>query len=655
MSYLILIIGMVLGAALAGVILSRTVRRQPASTAWPDLEGVAMGAMVIRGRQVLRANARCGEILGVDAELLVGAGTRPYYLDEAAYETFERDVLEVCREGQRFRGDIRLRRVDGTPFWAYLVGGLLVPGQPEAGMLWFLEDVTERVEAQLDLSEVLSLNQKLIAASPTGILLYQAADGSCVMANQAAARIVDARTEDLLKQNFRRIASWKECGLREGADRALASGMEQRLEAHFTSSFGKELWVVAHFVPFMSRGERILLLLLDDISERVRAASALRATEEKYRVVVETLNEGLALVDAEGRFTFCNGRLCEMSGYALDEMIGQHYSTFVSEADLPSLVAMQLLSSSMQAETFELGLVRRDRSVMESRVSLASVMGPQGTPVALAILVTDISVRKRVERERERLLGELEQKNKELETLLYVASHDLRSPLVNIQGFSQRLAKSLDEIRRHQEGADSLEAFRAAIAPHVQERMPSSLEFIKASGVKMDAIINGLLSLSRAGRMVLRAETLDMNALLRTCSASLAFQLQSAEGVLEVDDLPPCKADPNQTAQIVSNLLDNAVKYRHPDRPLRIRVQGRVAGDVCVYSVQDNGKGISPEYRERIWEIFQRLDPLGPIQGEGLGLTLVRRMAERNGGRVWVDSAPENGCVFHLELPVGSS
>jgi signal transduction histidine kinase len=225
---------------------------------------------------------------------------------------------------------------------------------------------------------------------------------------------------------------------------------------------------------------------------------------------------------------------------------------------------------------------------------------------------------------------------------------------VNIQGFSQRLAKSLEEVRRHQESAESLAAFSAAIAPHLLERMPASLDFIRASGAKMDAIINGLLTLSRAGRMVLRAESLDMDAILRSCTAALAYQVQSAEGVFQIDSLPSCKADPVQVAQIFSNLLDNAVKYRHPDRPLRVHVSGRVAGAMCEYCIEDNGLGIPREHQERIWEIFQRLDPRGSIQGNGLGLTLVRRMVERNGGRIELTSNEGVGCTFRLVLPVGS-
>jgi len=653
MPYLTLAIGLLLGAAIAGLARARGSRRAGRGGTLAALENSAMGVVLLRDRKVVWANARCAALLGADAESLAGVGTQGWHQDEAAYAAFGGIVAGLAEPGSAFRGEVRMRRVDGSPFWAYLVGGPFVPGRPEEGVLWFMEDVSDRVEAQMDLAEVLSLNQKLIAASPTAILLYREADGACVMANEAAGRILQGSTADLLQQNFRRLDSWKETGLREAADRALATGADQTLEVHFTSTFGKEVWAVVHLVPFTSRGERLLLLLGDDVSGKVEATRALRASEEKYRVVVETLNEGLALMDATGALTFCNQRLAEMGGYQPGEMLGRHYSAFVSEASLPYLESMAILQRPAASESFDAGLRRRDGSVLESRISLASVHDAQGAITALAILVTDISAAKRVERERERLLDELEQKNKELETLLYVASHDLRSPLVNIQGFSQRLGRSLEELRRTLEGAESLEGFAAAAAPHLQERMPSSLEFIRASGTRMDAIINGLLTLSRAGRMVLRTGPLDMNAVLASCSKTLAYQFESVEGTLQVEDLPPCVADAAQATQIVANLLDNAVKYRHGDRPLRVRVSGRVAGDVSEYCVEDNGVGISTEHQDRIWEIFQRLDPQGPVPGEGLGLTLVRRMAERNGGRVRVASTPGLGSRFFLELPRG--
>ena len=219
------------------------------------------------------------------------------------------------------------------------------------------------------------------------------------------------------------------------------------------------------------------------------------------------------------------------------------------------------------------------------------------------MLVTDISVRKRSERERDLLMAELEQKNKELETLVYVASHDLRSPLVNIQGFSQRLGRSLELLEGQLDAGGSMDDLRAAALPLLKERMPAALEFIRgggggASGAKMDAIINGLLRLSRAGRMMLRAEALDMNRLLESAAAAMAFQLQEAEGEVLLEDLPPCLGG--------SGAGGAGVRQSPGTTPSSTAGRGRRcasgfrprSGDgQVVYGVEDNGIGIPVEHR----------------------------------------------------------
>jgi len=405
----------------------------------------------------------------------------------------------------------------------------------EGGAFWSLEDVTARVEAQELQAEGLALNQKLIASSATGILLLRAVDGCCVLANEAACRMLGEDRAQLLEGSFRRRPAWLRSGLADAVEAALAGPAEQRLELSVALEGAAPVWLDLQLVPFTSRGERLLLVMMVDVSERMQAGLELRRTEKA----------------------------------------------------------------------------------------------------------------------REALLEELKQKNKELETLVHVASHDLRSPLVNIQGFSQRLGKGLDELRRRLEQPGTPEALGEALLPLLQERLPAALGYIRASGAKMDAIINGLLRLSRAGRMVLRTEVLDMDHLLLSAAASMAFQFQSVEGDLQLEPLPPCLADPAQIAQVFSNLLDNAIKYRDPARPLQVRVSGWREGPTAHYVVADNGLGVPAGQQDRIWEIFQRLDPTGPAPGEGLGLTLVRRMVERNGGRVSVSTPDGPGCRFQVELPAG--
>jgi signal transduction histidine kinase len=278
-------------------------------------------------------------------------------------------------------------------------------------------------------------------------------------------------------------------------------------------------------------------------------------------------------------------------------------------------------------------------------------LGPDG----FATIFFDISSSKRAEAERERLLAELERKNKELESIVYVASHDLRSPLVNIQGFGTRLEKDCAELAElvgaMVDGAEGDAGLADEIEAIALTRLPKSLDFIRSSGRKMDKLISGLLNLSRVGRAELAQERLDMDALLADIASSVAFQLEKAGATLEIGSLPPCLGDGEQIAQSFSNLRDNALKYRSPERPLRISVMGRRVGDEAEYVVTDNGIGIAAEHFEKIWELFYRLDPSDGTAGDGLGLSLVRRIVDRHGGRVSLESERGSGSRFIVTLP----
>jgi len=247
--------------------------------------------------------------------------------------------------------------------------------------------------------------------------------------------------------------------------------------------------------------------------------------------------------------------------------------------------------------------------------------------------------------------AELGRKNEEMEGMIYAASHDLRSPLVNIQGFSQRLEKAAAEIGRRLAEPDVPPALRDALAKPLNERIPSSLDFIKASSRKMDALVNALLRLSRAGRVTLSLQPLDMDAMLRDIVASLTIQLQGAEGSITVEPLPGCLGDSSQINQVFSNLLDNALKYGHPQRPPTILIAGYRRGERAIYEVADNGIGIAPEFQAKAWELFHRLNPNGPVPGEGIGLPLVRRIIARHHGRISLESAAGEGCRFIIDLP----
>ena len=251
--------------------------------------------------------------------------------------------------------------------------------------------------------------------------------------------------------------------------------------------------------------------------------------------------------------------------------------------------------------------------------------------------------------------AELAGKNDEMEAMIYSASHDLRSPLVNIQGFSQRLEKGMADIVARLSQADVPPEVPATLNKLLQERMPTALSFIKTSSLKMDSLINGLLRLSRAGRAQLTIQVLDMNAMLMEITQTLAIQIQQAGASVVIEPLPTCFADASQLNQVFTNLLDNAIKYRDPARPLELRVSGELLGKSVRYVVSDNGPGIGKEFQGKVWELFHRLDPAGPIAGEGLGLTLARRIIDRLHGQIRLESTLGEGSRFIIELPAVST
>ncbi|WP_353646057.1 ATP-binding protein [Mesorhizobium sp. WSM2239] len=244
---------------------------------------------------------------------------------------------------------------------------------------------------------------------------------------------------------------------------------------------------------------------------------------------------------------------------------------------------------------------------------------------------------------------ELRRANEEIQNFAYVVSHDLRSPLVNIMGFTSELEIIRKDLfgaspgpRAEGEAADSDES--------LGRDFDEALSFIKSSISRMDRLIKAILKLTREGRRELRPEWIDMTGLVRSIAEGLGYQAQMSRASIEVEPLPPFVGDRLAVEQIFGNLLENALKYLRDDTPGQIRVSGHTAASGLVYEVQDNGRGIEAKDLDRIFEIFRRSGPQDR-PGEGIGLTHVRTLAHRLGGTITVRSEPGQGSTFVVTLP----
>ncbi|HEY0554573.1 MAG TPA: ATP-binding protein, partial [Thermoanaerobaculia bacterium] len=247
---------------------------------------------------------------------------------------------------------------------------------------------------------------------------------------------------------------------------------------------------------------------------------------------------------------------------------------------------------------------------------------------------------------------ELRQKTGEVETFVYSVSHDLRSPLVNLQGFSRELDGSVRDLRHLFAGADLPAATRGRIAA-IDRDMTESLRFIQTAVSRSGNIIDALLRLSRAGRIEYQWQPVDVGSVVHRIVDAMRATVEQRGAEVIAGDLPPAWGDPTALDQVFANLIGNALNYLDPSRPGRIEIGARapgVPGAPITYWVRDNGVGIAEGHQSKLFVAFQRLHgDLAP--GEGIGLALTRRIVERHGGKIWVESRDGAGSTFLLTLP----
>ncbi len=238
----------------------------------------------------------------------------------------------------------------------------------------------------------------------------------------------------------------------------------------------------------------------------------------------------------------------------------------------------------------------------------------------------------------------------DMETLMHVISHDLRAPIVTIQGFCQELTMACDRLKTLFEEEAMSDAVRKHVNPLVTQDIPEAVRFIRAGADSVNSVTSGILRFIRLGQMDIQWERLDVNHLMMGIISSMEFQLKKKGVVLHIGDLPDCMGDDVLVTQVFANLIDNAHKYLDPSRPGEISISGQTVKGWSVYAVTDNGIGISPEHHARIFQVFNRLAPQ-PDKGEGLGLAIVKRIMDRHQGKIEVESSPGNGTTFQVYFP----
>lgn len=337
--------------------------------------------------------------------------------------------------------------------------------------------------------------------------------------------------------------------------------------------------------------------------------------------ILQGMLEGLVVAEPGGAIRMLNRRALELLGGSQSDWAGRGVADI-----LPA--AASAMASGGRVMGLEGKLSTKDKGEVPVLFGVAPVGGPEE---GFAVTFADIAQRVKAEQDLAEKVAELARSNRELEQFAYVASHDLQEPLRKIANFTQLLERR----------------YRGKLGPDADQ----FIFYIVDGTLRMRGLIQGLLAFSRAGRGSSVRRMADMKAVVRSALSAVELAVTEADAVVEVGDLPPARGDAERLAQVFQNLIGNALKFRHADRRAVVKIGGREDADCWTYWVEDNGLGIEPQYREKVFAIFQRLHPPRTYPGTGIGLAICRRIVEMHGGRIWIeDGAGGTGCRFVFTL-----
>jgi PAS domain S-box-containing protein len=366
-----------------------------------------------------------------------------------------------------------------------------------------------------------------------------------------------------------------------------------------------------------------------DITERKRAEEALRSVSLYTRSLIEASLDPMVTISPQGKITDVNKATEEATGVPRKRLIGSDFSDYFTEPDKAREGYQQVIARGLVRD-YPLTMRHVSGHTMDVVYNAAVYRNEAGELQGVFAAARDITERKRAEEALQRQTKELERSNADLQQFAYVASHDLQEPLRIVAGFTQLLQQRYKG--RLDSDADEFIAFAVDGANRMQR------------------MINDLLAYSRVNTRNECFEAVALEDVLAQTLANLAMMIGENDAVVTHDPLPIVLANPTQMEHLLQNLVGNALKFRD-DKPPRVHISAQAQGNEWVVSVQDNGMGIAPEYHDRIFAIFQRLHNRDAYPGNGIGLAVCKRIVERHGGRIWVESTPGKGSTFYFSIP----
>jgi PAS domain S-box-containing protein len=412
-------------------------------------------------------------------------------------------------------------------------------------------------------------------------------------------------------------------------------------ESFSTTMQLQQLYFEVAYSPMHGEGGAItgVIGVAHDITERHKAEQALEISERRVRLIIENANDAYVAMDREGLIVDWNPQAERTFGWSREEAIGRSLADTIipermRERHLDGLVRyLHTGEGPVLNRRIEMPALHRDGREFPVELTISTMRVEDN--VIFSAFIHDISDRVRAKEELERTADELRRSNAELEQFAYIASHDLQEPLRMVASYTQLLE------RRY--------------AAQLDQTAREFIAYAVDGARRMQQFITGLLRYSRVGTEPRVLEEVNLREVFEAAIANLRMMIEETGAAVEAHDLPLVRGDPRQLTQLFQNLIGNALKFRKPDQPPRVEVRAEPDGDFWRLSVRDNGIGLDPKFAGRVFVIFQRLHTRDEYEGTGLGLAICKKIVERHGGRIWVESKEGEGATFFFTLPAAAT
>jgi PAS domain S-box-containing protein len=638
--------GILVTAAIRDITVRKTAEKHLAQIEgrYRGLLEAAPDAMVVvnQSGEIVLLNVQAERQFGYRRDELVGQKVKniiPEGFAERLIADGTRTAAEALAQQIGTGLELNGRRKDGSEFPIEI---MLSPLQSTEGILVTaaIRDITVRKRAEKHLAQMEGRYRGLLEAAPDAMVVVNAS-GEIVLLNVQAERQFGYRRDELVGQKVKNIIpeGFAERLIADDtrtATEALAQQIGTGLELIGLRKDGSEFPIEIMLSPLESSEGILVTAAIRDITERKRVEDTLRQNEERFRLIVSNVKDyANIMLDTEGLIVSWNQGAERIKGYRAEEIIGQHFSRFYGAEDVRNGLPALELKQATETGRFEGEgwRVRKDGSRFLANIVITTLRDEKGRLRGFGKITRDITERRQAEEALTRTMAELKRSNEELGQFAYVASHDLQEPLRMVASYTQLLAQR----------------YKGRLDSDADEFIGYAVDGCN----RMQRLIQDLLSYSRAGTNIGTLRKISVERTLEEAITNLQVTIRESGAVVTHDSLPAFVTDDAQLVQLFQNLIGNAIKYRGAEAPCVHVSATNNAGHEWIFSVRDNGLGIEPQYFERIFILFQRLHGQKEFEGTGIGLAMCKKIVDRLGGRIWVESQPNLGSTFFFALPTG--